>query len=206
MQAAAMALALALSGCSVPGLWSFESAGSRATSGASAKLDPAAYADSIWASKVVPTISAKGVDASTLVPAIAKDAKAAATTYGIASNSGGAPTYMVKGSGKVTKIDTSDPQGPVSVDLGDGLTVKIVTGPVITGTALRDAMGISFGEFANQIEYQTVGTALNTKSKTEVIAKIDLQSLLGKTLAFEGAFSASSVDQILIVPTKLTVS
>jgi len=206
MQLVAAVMTVALGGCSVPGLWSFEPAGSQATSGASAKLDPAAYADSIWASKVVPTISDKGVDASTLVPAIAKDAAGAAKTYGIASTSGGAPTYMVKGSGKVTKIDTSDPHGPVSVDLGDGLMVKIVTGPVITGTALRDAMGISFGEFANQIEYQTVGTALNNKSKTEVIAKIDLQSLVGKSLAFEGAFSASLVDQILIVPTKLTVS
>lgn len=206
MQLTAAVLTAALAGCSVPGLWTFESAGSQATSGASAKLDPAAYADSIWASKVVPTISTKAVDASTLLAAIAKDAAGAATTYGIASTSGGAPTYMVKGTGRVTKIDTSDPQGPVSVDLGGGITAKVVTGPVITGTALRDAMRISFGDFANQIEYQTVGTALNNKSKTEVIAKVDLPSLVGKTLAFEGAFSASSVDQILIVPTKLTVS
>jgi len=93
-----------------------------------------------------------------------------------------------------------------TVDLGNGLKVQITTGPVITGTAIRDAMGIGFGEFANQIAYQNIGTALNNKSKTEVIAKLDLKSLEGKTLTFEGAFSASSVDEVLVVPTKLTVT
>lgn len=195
-----------LAGCSAPGLWTYEPAGTTPTTGAGAKVDPAAYADSIWASKVVPTVSEKAVDAATLLPAIEKDPAAAGTTYGIASNSGGAPTYLVKGSGKVVKVDTSDPHGPVTVDLGNGLKVQIATGPVITGTAIRDAMGIGFGEFANQIAFQNVGTALNKKSKTEVIAKLDLKSLEGKTLAFEGVFSASSVDQVLVIPTKLTVT
>lgn len=195
-----------LAGCSAPGLWVFESAGTVPTTGVGDKVDPAAYADSVWASKVVPTVTEKAVDAATLLPAIAKDPVAAGSTYGIASTSGGSPTYMVKGSGEVVKVDSADPLGPVTVDLGKGLKVQIATGPVITGTAIRDAMGIGFGEFANQIAYQNVGTALNNKSKTEVIAKLDLKSLEGRTLTFEGAFSASSVDQVLVVPTTLTVT
>ena len=195
-----------LAGCSAPGMWTFEPAGTTPTTGVGTKVDPAAYAESIWASKVVPTVSQKAVDAATLLPAIGKDAAAAGTTYGIASTSGGAPTYLVKGSGKVVKVDTSDPHGPVTVDLGKGVKVQIATGPVITGTAIRDAMGIGFGEFANQIAYQNVGTALNNKSKTQVIAKLDITSLEGRTLAFEGAFSASSLDQVLVVPTLLTVT
>ena len=207
MQALGVAIsAVVLAGCSAPGLWVFEPAGTTPTTGAGAKVDPAAYADSIWASKVVPTVSEKAVEVATLLPAIRKDPVAAGKTSGIASTSGGAPTFMVKGSGKVVKVDTSDPHGPVTVDLGNGLKVQITTGPVITGTAIRDAMGIGFGEFANQIAYQNIGTALNNKSKTEVIAKLDLKSLEGKTLTFEGAFSASSVDEVLVVPTKLTVT
>lgn len=197
---------IALSGCSAPGLWTYEPAGTKPTTSSAGKVDPAAYADSIWAEKVVPTIADKAVDAMTLLPAIEKDAVAAGTQYGVPSTTGGAPTFMIKGSGKVAKVDTSDPHGPVTVDLGKGLEVKIGTGPVITGTALRDAVGIGFGEFTNQIDFQNVGTALNNKAKTEVIAKIDLASLEGKTLAFTGAFAASSVDQILVVPTELTVS
>ena len=49
----------------------------------------------------------------------------------------------------------------VTVDLGAAGTITIATGPVITGSALRDAAGITFGEFTNQIDYQNVGTARN---------------------------------------------
>ena len=202
----AVACLLSLVACSVPGLWVFEPAGSTPTQSAGGKADPKAYADEIWDSKVVPTVSEKAVDAATLFPALEKDAAGAATQFGIASTSGGAPTFMVKGSGTVKGLDDSDPQGPVTVQLDDGTEVKVATGPVLTGTALRDAMGIAFGEFTNQIDYQNVGTALNNKAKSEVIAKIDLKSLKGKTLAFAGAFAAASVDQALIVPTSLTVS
>ena len=203
---AALVLSLSLAGCSVPGLWTYERAGTATSSATAGATDPTAYAESAWAAKVVPTISQKAVEATTLLPALKQDATAAASTYGIASVSGGAPTYMVKGSGTVAKIDTDDPQGPVRVELGGGLSIQIATGPVITGTALRDAVQIGFGEFTNQIDFQNVGTELNTKSKTEVIAKVDLTSLKGKKLAFEGAFTAASIDQVLVVPTKLAVS
>jgi predicted lipoprotein len=197
---------LSLAGCSAPGLWTYEAAGTSPTTSTAGKVDPVAYADSIWASKVLPTIADKAVDATTLLPAIAKDSTAAGAQYGVPSTTGGAPTFMVKGSGKVTKVDTADPHGPITVELGKGLEVKVGTGPVITGTALRDAVGIGFGEFTNQIDFQNVGTALNNKAKKEVIAKVDLASLQGKTLAFTGAFAASSAEQILVVPTQLSVS
>jgi len=197
-------LAFPLAGCSVPGLWVYEPAG--ASTGTGTAPDPAAYADEIWASEVVPTVSEKAVDAPVLLPAIDADAAAAGEQYGVPSVSGGAPTFMVKGTGTVTEVDTEDPQGPVTVDLGGGQSIRITTGPVITGTALRDAMQIGFGEFTNQLDYQNVGTALNNKAKTDVIAGVDVAGLEGKTLAFEGAFAASNIDDILVVPTMLTVS
>jgi predicted lipoprotein len=199
-------LAFVLAGCSVPGLWVYEPAGASTGTGTGTATDPAAYADEIWASKVVPTITEKAVDATTLLPAIDADATAAGEQYGVPSVSGGAPTFMVKGSGTVTEVDTEDPQGPVTVDLGDGQTIRITTGPVITGTALRDAMQIGFGEFTNQLDYQNVGTALNNKAKTEVIGKVDVAGLEGRTLGFEGAFAATNSDGVLVVPTVLTVS
>lgn len=206
MQLGAVSLCAGLAACSVPGLWVYEGPGQGATASAGAAADPTAYADAAWSTKVVPTIASKAVDASTLLPAISADATAAGAKYGIPSTTGGAPTFMVKGKGKVTKVDTSDPHGPITVDLGAAGTITIATGPVITGTALRDAAGITFGEFTNQIDYQNVGTALNNKSKTEVIAKVDVETLKGKTLTFTGAFAASSADDILVVPTELTAS
>jgi predicted lipoprotein len=204
--AAFLTLSVTVAGCSAPGLWTFEGPGTSPTSGAAAQFNAATYVDGIWDSEVIPTISAKAVDAGTLLLAIDKDAAAATTQYGIPSATGGSPTFLIKGSGKVTKVDTSVPQGPVTVDLGGGQSVDIVTGPVITGTALRDAMGIKFGDFTNQIDFQNVATQLNNRAKAKVIAAIDLKALNGEELAFEGAFTLLSATRIGVVPTKLVIT
>lgn len=195
-----------LSACSAPGLWTYEKAGSAPTSAAAAGADPRAYAESVWGSKVIPTVSQSAVDAGTLLGALTKNATAAAGTYGLASPSGGAPTFMIKGHGVVSGVETSDPQGLIKVDVGAGHSVYIVTGPVITGTALRDAIQVNFGDFTNQIAFQKVATELNNKVKNEVVKGLDLASLTGATLDFEGAFSGSTADHVNVVPTKLTVA
>ena len=200
---AAILLVLTLCACSVPGLWTYEESG---TGDSNSAADPAASADAAWTEKVLPAVEAKAVDAPELLAAIEDDPAAAAEKYGVVAAAGGTPTFAIKGSGKVTEVDTEQPTGPITVDVGDGKTVQIVTGPVILGTALRDISGIAFGDYTNQIDYQNAATALNTKSKTDVIATVDPSTLTGKTLDFQGAFALLSPTQISIVPTELTVS
>ena len=193
-----------LAGCSVPGLWTYQANGQSA--GSSGASDATQYVDGIWSSKVLPTVGQKAVDAAVLLPAIKKDPAAAAQKYGVAASAtGGSPTFLVKGSGKVTKVDPADPTGPVTVSVG-GQDVQIATGPVIIGTALRDAVGINFGDFTNQIDYQNVGTQLNNRVKKDVIAPVKDKIAVGKTLDFDGVFSLLSPTSITIVPTKLGVS
>jgi predicted lipoprotein len=199
---AGMLLVLMLTACSVPGLWTYEKDGSGSDGGSSNGFD----ADTAWTDQVLPAIQTKGVDAPELVAAIEKDSKAAAKEHGVVAAEGGSPTFAIKGSGQVTKVDADQPTGPVTVDIGGGKTVQIVTGPVILGTALRDISGITFGDFTNQIDYQNAGTALNNKSKTDVIATIDKSTLAGKTLEFQGAFTLLTPSQIAVVPTDLKVS
>jgi predicted lipoprotein len=108
----------------------------------------------------------------------------------------------------VTAVDATAPTGPVTVALaGDpGKTVTLVTGPVIAGTAIRDAVGfIQFGQFTNQIDYADVATQLNNRVKSDVSAKLDKASLTGKTITFEGAFSLLTPAAISVVPTKVQV-
>ena len=197
-----MLLILALAACSVPGLWTYEKDGTGTGGASTTGFD----ADTAWTDQVVPAIQTKGVDAPELVAAIEKDSKAAAKEHGVVAAEGGSPTFAIKGSGKVTKVDADQPTGPVTVDIGDGKTVQIITGPVILGTALRDISGITFGDFTNQIDYQNASTALNNKSKTDVIATIDKSTLAGKTLEFQGAFTLLTPSQIAVVPTDLKVS
>ena len=199
---AGMVLILTLAACSVPGLWTYEKDGTGSDAASSNGFD----AETAWTDQVLPAIQAKGVDAPALVSAIEKDSKAAAQEHGVVSAAGGSPTFAIKGSGKVTKVDADQPTGPVTVDIGGGKTVQIVTGPVILGTALRDISGITFGDFTNQIDYQNAATALNNKSKTDVIATLDKSTLTGKTLEFQGAFTLLTPNQIAIVPTELKVS
>jgi predicted lipoprotein len=89
---------------------------------------------------------------------------------------------------------------------GKPLTVAIATGPVIAGTAIRDAVGfISFGDFTNQIEYANVANEINARVKTDVIAKADVKGATGKKVTFAGAFSNLPGGSILVVPTELEV-
>lgn len=206
---AAIAVA-ALTACGrVPGVYTYESKASAAAPGAAA-FNAKTYVDGIWTSKVVPTVHSKATDAATLLPAITANPTAAGKRYGRQAGTGGPYSFLVKGTGKVTKVDTSVPTGPVTVapsgTSARGEKVFLATGPVIAGTSLRDAVGfIDFSQFTNQLDYANVATQLNNRVKTDVLGKVDRKSLVGKQVSFEGAFSLLDPANILVVPTSLTV-
>jgi predicted lipoprotein len=201
-----------LAGCGrVPGVYVYESEQSRGAAGGASAADAKTYVADTWASKIVPTVHDKAADVTTVAAAIAEDPEAAGKQYGHQAGSGSPYAFMVKGSGTVTKIETSVPTGPMTVEVprvgGKPLTVTIATGPVIAGTAVRDAVGfISFGDFTNQIEYADVANQINSKVKTDVIAKVDLAAATGKKVTFYGAFAALAGGQIFLVPTELEVA
>ncbi len=205
-----LAAVVTTAGCAhVPGIYTYE--GSSQVAKAAAGFDAATFVDGIWQSKVLPTVSGKAVDAATLLDAIAADPTAAGKKYGRTAGTGAAPAFLVKGTGTVTKVDTTAPTGPVTVTVqgesGTPRTLTIVTGPVIAGTALRDAVGfIDFSQFSNQIDYADVATRLNARVKTDVVAKVDKASLTGKTIEFSGAFSLLVPTVVAVVPTTLTVT
>jgi predicted lipoprotein len=202
---------LSMAACTrVPGVYVYERSGSK-SGGSSAAFDPTTYVAGIWSSKIVPTVHEKAVDITTLSAAIADDPEAAGQKYGHRAGTGSPYAYLAKGSGTVTKVDTSAPTGPVTVRVpapagGKPVTVTVITGPVIAGTALRDGVGfISFGDFTNQIAYADVANKINAKVKSDVTSKVDVKDLTGKKVSFYGAFSALIPGQILLVPTELQV-
>jgi predicted lipoprotein len=204
-------VAAVLAGCGrVPGVYVYESDESGAPGGGASATDAQTYVADAWASKIVPTIHDKAVDITTVAAAIAEDPEAAGKQYGHQAGTGSPYAFMVKGSGTVTEVDTSAPTGPMTVEVpqaGKPLTITIATGPVIAGTAIRDAVGfISFGDFTNQIEYANVANQINDRVKTDVIAKVDLAAATGKEITFHGAFSALAGSQIFLVPTELEVA
>ncbi|GAA1546678.1 DUF2291 family protein [Dactylosporangium maewongense] len=201
-----------LSACGrVPGVYVYEAQQAGGRPGGAAAFDAKTYVDGIWTSKIVPAVHDNAVDISTVAAAVAKDVDAAGKQYGHQAGTGSPYAFLVKGTGKVVKVDTSAPTGPVTVEIaqdgGQPITLYVATGPVIAGTAIRDGVGfISFGDFTNQIDYANVANEINSRVKSDVIAKVDRAGLTDKTISFYGAFSALAPNQIMVVPTELQVT
>lgn len=167
-------------------------------------FDKVKYVNDIWESKVIPTVEQDSVEFDTLMSAIRADPKQAAEKYG--HDVGGATSYLVSFSGVVTNVDTSSLTGTISVNVsykGTDVPVKVQIGPIILGTALRDAVKfIRFEDFLNQMQFGNVSDELNTRVEKEVVSKLDLKSLAGKNISVKGAFTydSSGINDILATP------
>ena len=165
-----------------------------------------AYVDSIWASQVLPTVQEKSHDLPTVLAALKADPDAAKKQYG--HHVGQRPyNFLVKGEAKVLAVDTASRSGTLKIDLApqDGQPdAAIQVGPVLKGTALRDALPfIQFNQFTNQLEYADVSNQLNDHVLKDVAGTLDLASLQDKTIDFQGAFALAPSGDVLITPVKL---
>ena len=158
-------------------------------------LNPAAYVDSIWASRLVPAVLSQAVDARALLDALAVSPAGAQARYG--HRQPNSPAYfIVKGEGKVTGVDTRSRVGLALVDVAPfdrrpDLSIQI--GPVLRGTSLRDATGIvRFTDFLNQLQFADVGNALNDRVLQTVLGPLDTARLAGRTVSFAGTLAAGA--------------
>lgn len=167
------------------------------------------YVDKIWESRVLPTARDTSVPLDTLVGALEKNPKSAGERYG--HDVGGAYSFLVHFTGKVTKVDSSSPIGKITVNVpfsGSELPVKVQIGPVIMGTAIRDALKfISFEQFLNQMQYGGVADQLNTQVEKTVVSKLDLKTLTGKEIEVRGAFTydGTNAKNLLVTPIIVTM-
>jgi len=110
----------------------------------------------------------------------------------------------------VTKVDTKSLTGTVTMNAdyaGGTLPVRIQIGPIILGTALRDAVKfITFEQFTNQMQYGGVSDELNTRVSNDVVAKLDLKALVGKKLSIKGAFTYDTANPKDVLVTPVIVS
>ena len=143
---------------------------------APARFDAAAYVESVWATRVEPAARASAVELSAEFLARGEPAGS---------------TILVRGTGLVSAADTRSRVGLALVDLvpADGRPdVALQIGPVLRGTAVRDALPfIHFGDFANQLEFADVANALNARVLHSVLATVDVAALKGRPVTFWGA-------------------
>ena len=116
---------------------------------------------------------------------------------------------FVKGTAKVADVDRKSRVGLARLALPwakDG-QAAIQIGPVIRGTAVRDALDfIRFTDFVNQLEFAGVAGALNDNVITAVLQTAP-GVVSGAEVTFVGAVPVSASTRTLeIVPVKLTVA
>jgi predicted lipoprotein len=174
----------------------------------SQQFNAANYVASIWDTQVIPALDA-APDFNMVLTALKANTTSASETYG--RKVGQQPyTFVVAGSGVIISVNTESRAGLALVDTNyDGTAdVSLAVGPVIRGTAMRDGMSfISFNQFTNQMEFASVSNEMNALINQQVIAPLgDLAALVGKDVSFAGAFTFSTLDDIVIAPGRLTVS
>jgi predicted lipoprotein len=166
------------------------------------------FVDPIWSSKLLPTFDEKAQDITKILPEIRADPEAAGQKYG-RREATNPYNYMVKGRGQVTEIKSESQAGTAILEI-PGLNEKVALqiGPVVRGTALRDATGIvSFNQFSNQLDYADVSKEMNGRALKSAFANAAPASLAGKTVTFFGAFTFDphSKSPILITPVKIAL-
>ncbi|MFE7794775.1 DUF2291 family protein [Streptomyces sp. NPDC057460] len=185
----------------VIGLTSTYQASSTADAQSKPRFNPSEYASKTYTSKVAPAIKKDAVDVATLHKAIAANPEAAGRRYGHQAGTG-PYSYSVSLTGTAGKAQSG--LLPVTVEGVDKVRISVQIGPVVSGTALRDAPGfIKFGQFTNQVEYADAATALNAEMKTKVLTSFDPAAAEGKKVTVVGAMTPLTGDVLTITPVSI---
>jgi predicted lipoprotein len=196
---AALVLA-AIGGCRIATVRPLDEKGAPAAGAAAASgpFDAVAFVDSIWRSEVL-----RSLDGAADVGTIAGGG------VSFADDSAGRPhSLVVRGRGRVVDVDTRSRSGTATVAL-DGeahATVVLQVGPVITGTAIRDALpALGFDRFVNQIQHADVGNELNARVEREVLQQLDRAGLRGRHVRFAGMASFEEGRPLTVTPVTFEV-
>ncbi|NBC35822.1 DUF2291 family protein [Novosphingobium sp. FSY-8] len=155
-------------------------------------FDAAAQVDAAWAAKVLPALQAAAV------PLRDVQAQAAAGTldaYGAAHGRRGmddAPySFAVTGEGQVVSIDRVNPNGVMVLRVDGVGDVRLMLGPVLLSTAVRDAVPMfDFNSLPDQMAYGAVARAMNLRAMAGIAPA--LQGVVpGARVSFTGAVQAS---------------
>lgn len=197
--ASSMLALLCLSGCKLV----------KTESADQASADPIAelVAESFDA-KLVPALTGKAVDFTTLHDALASGLDGAGSRFGLkVGGAGGGWNFVVKGQAMVVAENRASKAAVAEIDMdGDGKAdATLQLGPVVKGTALRDATALfDFSTFRDQIEYARLGRALNDRAVSK-LPSADVP-LKGKSIQFLGAVVIRSVsEKPLITPVSIEV-
>lgn len=161
----------------------------------------------IWQPKVLPAVAKLLTTLPDLRAALAQDVDSAGGQFGYKpEGEASAWNFAVAGTGVIveTKMNSRAAKIQVDTDADGKADVTVQLGPIIRGTALRDAMSfLSFSDFRDQIEFAKLAGGLNAMAHEGMT--IPTEDPIGQTITFEGVYTFKDVEsRPEIVPTSLT--
>lgn len=168
-------------------------------------FDAKAYVANIWKTKIIPTISDEAEEITFILDELFKNKEVAEEKYGGRSGTG-SYSFMIKGTGSVSSLNTASRVGTISIQLENKYEseIFITLGPVIKKDSIRDSVKfIQFNDFVNQLDFADVSRIIKTRVLNEIIGPLNLKEIVGKKINFEGAITFDRKDKIYITPTKI---
>jgi predicted lipoprotein len=167
------------------------------------------YAREIWTSQVLPAVTQHIVPLTDLRAAHSTDEAAAGQAYGMRPEGESNPwNFAVRGTGVIVEANLKSRAAKLQIDTdADGTAdITVQLGPIIRGTALRDAMPfIIFTDFRDQIEFAKLARGLNAMAFEGLALPDPDTDIVGQTVTFEGVFTyQNATSKPEIVPTALT--
>lgn len=153
-------LASATGGCTVMSI--DQAAAVRARDGSS--YDANREAAALWQAKALPYFRQRAVALDALIAAARRDFGTTRGRHGRQAAEGSDWIFIVSGSGRIRRIEHHGPRGRLVLDTAQG-PVVLQTGPLISGTAIRDALPfVHFDDAPDQIAYANLARALTMQA------------------------------------------
>lgn len=174
------------------------------------KFDAASSVEEIWTSKAVPELKEKAVELPKLLGEANGDLKAVASKYGKYSmGTSGELSYIVKGKGQITEVNSEKSAGYMVVQLegySGPMVVKLQIGKIFKGSAVRDSLSfIKYEDYTNQVDWARISQSIHDVVAKDVIEPAKVKELQGKTIEFTGCFTVDKPGELLITPVEIVV-
>ena len=137
------------------------------------------------------------VEVHVLAEAIRDDPDEAGERYG---NDIGSGRYGFAVEAIGTAVEVDDLFARLEIHPDPDLDVRLPLSTTLNGTPIRDAMGvISFGDFRDQTQYQSVAHEIKVRVEEDVISPLDLEMLEGREVRVVGAWLSNGPPDTFVI-------
>ena len=170
-------------------------------------FDAASFVKDNWEEKIVPDIKEHAVDLDIVLQALSEDEAAGSEKYGVRKEELSPYNFIVTGTFPVKELNRESAAGLLVLDkddLGSGGSCSLQIGPVIKKSAVRDSLSfISFGDFANQIEYANISREINFYIRDNIVSVLGDSIPENSSVSFYGVFTMDKSGKVIITPVTL---